>query len=95
MTDTKSNTDRTFAPARVECYSGYKADERPTAFNFQGSRWEIAEILDRWYEGGICAEAPVINYFKVRAACAAGENRFILRYSEDADAWAVLIRVPA
>ncbi len=91
MTDTKSNADQTFVPVRVECYSGYKADEHPIAFDFQGRGWEIAEIIDRWYEGGICAKTPIINYFKVRAACEDREKSFILRYSSDTDAWAVLI----
>ena len=91
MTETESNTDRTFEPVRVECYSGYKADERPTAFDFQGRRWEIVEIIDRWYEGSICAKTPIINYFKVRAACEDREKTFILQYSADTDAWALLI----
>ena len=95
MTETESNTDRTFEPVRVECYSGYKTDERPTAFDFQGRRWEIVEIIDRWYEGSICAKTPIINYFKVRAACEDREKSFILRYSSDTDAWALLIPDPA
>ena len=38
---------------RVEHYSGYKANERPVAFIFQGIHWEVQEIIDRWYEGGL------------------------------------------
>ena len=34
----------------VECYSGHKANERPVAFAFQERCWEVAEIVDRWYE---------------------------------------------
>lgn len=45
----------------VECYSGHKANERPVAFTFQGRHWEVAEILDRWYEGGIEAGRPEAN----------------------------------
>jgi hypothetical protein len=41
---------------QVEAYSGYKANERPVAFIFHGRRWEISEILDRWYEGGVNPE---------------------------------------
>jgi len=37
---------------KAECYSGYKASERPVAFIFQGVRWEVQKIIDRWYEGG-------------------------------------------
>jgi hypothetical protein len=37
----------------VECYSGYKANERPAAFTMQTRRREVAGIVDRWYEGGL------------------------------------------
>lgn len=37
---------------KVEYYSGYKANEHPIAFIFQGIRWEVQEIIDCWYEGG-------------------------------------------
>lgn len=40
---------------QVECYNGYKANERPAAFLFQMRRWKIAEVLDRWYEGGLAS----------------------------------------
>jgi hypothetical protein len=53
---------------QVEAYSGYKANERPVAFIFQGRRWEISEILDRWYEGGMNPEQPIVDYFKVKTS---------------------------
>jgi hypothetical protein len=74
---------------QVECYSGHRANERPLAFTFEGRRWEVVEIIDRWYEGGILPAQPALNYFKVRT----GEGRvFLLRYHSLFDAWAV--RVP-
>ena len=72
---------------QVECYSGYKANERPVAFIFHGRRMEISDILDRWYEGGIDPQAPVIDYFKIKTA---DGNVFILRYEKEADAWMVV-----
>jgi hypothetical protein len=73
----------------VECYSGYRANERPVAFVFQERRWRVEKILDRWYEGGMQAGQPALDYFKVRTT----EGRvFILRYNSLFDAWA--IRVP-
>ena len=71
---------------QVECYSGYKANERPLAFFYQGKRWDIAEIIDRWYEGGLNPSQPALNYFKVRTTD--GKN-FLLRYNSLFDAWAV------
>jgi len=81
------NADRKFESALVECYSGYKVNERPVAFTFQGRRWEISEIQDRWYEGGMNPGEPIINYFKVKAD---DGNVFILQYTAASDAWAVL-----
>lgn len=72
---------------QVEAYSGYKANERPVAFVFQGRRWEISEILDRWYEGGLNPEQPVVDYFKVKTA---DGSVFILRHEAKTDAWTVL-----
>jgi len=73
---------------QVECHSGYKANEYPVAFTFQGHRWEVTEILDRWYEGGIKPNDPVIDYFKVITA----EGRvFLLRYLRHFDSWTVRV----
>ena len=32
----------------VECYSGYRYAEHPTAFSYQGSRLRVVKILGRW-----------------------------------------------
>lgn len=70
----------------VECYSGVKVNERPVIFQFRNRRWEVVEILDRWYEGGIEPGRPALDYFKVRTR----EGRiFLLRYNCLFDAWAV------
>ena len=70
----------------VECYSGFKANERPVAFTFQERRWEVAEIVDRWYEGGLKPGRPQVNYFKVRTV---EGNLFLLRYLSLFDAWSI------
>lgn len=62
---------------RVECYSGYKADERPIRFEIHGRMFEVKENLDRWY--GIDYE-----YFKVRAD---DGNDYILKHSREDDSW--------
>lgn len=73
---------------QVECYSGYKANERPIAFTYHGRRLEISEIIDRWYEGGVKSDQPVIDYFKVRTS----EGQvFLLRYLSLFDAWSVRV----
>jgi hypothetical protein len=77
-----------FEPIQVECYSGYKANERPIAFIFQDRRLEILEILDHWYEGGIESDTPVVNYFKVKTD---DKSVFILRYVVHSDEWSVRV----
>jgi len=73
---------------KVECYSGYKINERPVAFTYQGKRFEIADIIDRWYEGDIEDCQPAMDYFKVRTV---EGNEFLLRYNSLFDAWAIFI----
>jgi len=50
--------------------------------------WEISEILDRWYEGGIKPEAPIVDYFKVETK---DGGIFILRYDAQSDVWLIWI----
>lgn len=77
-----------YEKVQVESYSGYKANERPAAFVYQGHRLEIAEIIDRWYEGGLEARRPEIDYFKVKTT----EGKiFLLRYLSLFDAWSVRV----
>ena len=72
----------------VECYSGYKPNERPVAFTVQERRWKVAEIVDRWYEGGSEGGPPEGNYFKVRTT---EGNIFLLRYLSLFDSWSIQI----
>jgi len=73
----------------VECYSGHRVNERPVAFIFEDRRWEIVDVIDRWFEGGVQPGRPALDYFKVKTL----EGRvFLLRYNSLFDAWAV--RVP-
>ncbi len=66
---------------QVECYSGYRADERPRRFAFAGKagapRHEVEEILDQWYGVGY-------QCFKVRAD---DGNTYILRHQFSEDCW--------
>ena len=70
----------------VESYSGYTANERPVAFTFRERRWEVDQIVDRWYEGGLEPGRPQVTYFKVRTA---EGTVFLLLYVSLFDAWSV------
>lgn len=62
---------------KVECHSGYKADERPVRFQL-GERWlAVEELLDRWYD-------PHALYFRVRAD---DDAVYVLKHEERKDVW--------
>ena len=65
---------------KVECYAGYKADERPLRFTAQapvGRTYEVKEVLDQWYGVGF-------RCFKVRADDGA---IYMLKHIESDDIW--------
>lgn len=65
---------------KVECYAGYKADERPLRFTAQAAgapTHEVKEVLDQWY-------GPGYTCFKVRAD---DDNLYVLKHHEQDDLW--------
>ena len=80
--------DMQYDRIEVECYSGYKTNERPIAFTSRGTRLEVQDIIDRWYEVGHEASRHETSYFKVRTL----EGQvFIIRYQSLLDAWSIQI----
>ena len=73
----------------VQCYSGYRLNESPRAFLFHGRWHTVREVLDRWYEGGVKEEDPIIHYFSVGTG--EGETH-LLRYDSFHDEWTLVIR---
>ena len=71
-------------PIKVECHSGYKADEYPKCFYWNNDRFEIQEIIDRWYQGDRDPEWPVSNYFRVDTTCG---KRYIIKHDTENDEW--------
>ena len=75
---------------QVECYAGYKANETPRAFIYKERRYNIVEIIDRWYEGGRKQGMPQLNYYKVKTE----DNRqYIIRYNHLFNTWALMIEL--
>jgi hypothetical protein len=62
---------------KVECYAGYRADQRPIRFTLGGRILEVREIEDQWY-------SPSVRYFRVRAS---DGDTYILRHDEEMDHW--------
>jgi hypothetical protein len=64
-------------PIRVDAYSGCKANERPSQFVLDEEIYEIAAVLDQWYELSAM-------YFKVQST---EGKTYLLRYDEPEDEW--------
>lgn len=64
---------------RVECYAGYKAEERPVRIVFEAQTLEIAEVEDRWY-------SPGATYFRVLAESG---DRYVLRHDDAQGVWSL------
>ena len=64
---------------KVECYSGYRADQRPVRFYLQHQVLEVMDIEDQWY-------SPSLRYFRIRAS---DGNVYVLCHNEDEDAWSL------
>lgn len=62
---------------RVECYAGYRADERPQRFVLAGRVFEVECVEDQWY-------SPGTIYFRVVAK---DGNRYVLKHDEAQDQW--------
>lgn len=61
----------------VECYAGYRADERPVRFIIGNQTIEVHEIIDRWHGVGY-------RYFKVVGN---DNNIYLLRHDEERYCW--------
>ena len=64
---------------KVECYAGYRPDERPLRFTLGAQVLEVREVEDQWY-------SPSSRHFKVRAS---DGNVYILRHDEEQDRWSL------
>jgi hypothetical protein len=62
---------------KVDCHSGYKADQRPLRFTLGDKVLLVEEVEDQWY-------SPEAIYFRVRAH---DGNMYVLRHHEAEDRW--------
>jgi hypothetical protein len=61
----------------VECYAGYRADQRPLKFTLGDQVFQVEEIEDQWY-------SPSATYFRILAD---DGNVYVLRHDEANDRW--------
>ena len=63
----------------MQCYAGWKADERPVRFRLKDRDFIVEEVLDQWY-------SPNGVFFKVRAD---DGNLYILGHDQPTDEWSL------
>jgi hypothetical protein len=62
---------------RVECYAGYKGDERPVRVHLGACSLEVVTIEDRWY-------SPGATFFRIVVD---GGDHYVLRREDAQDVW--------
>lgn len=75
-----------FKICKVETISSYSYPGEPKKFYYKGRWWQIEDILDRWYEGGLDPERALILYYKIEAE----SQFFILRYLPYFQKWQIV-----
>jgi hypothetical protein len=65
----------------------YRDAQEPYGFEWRDKRFDIACILDRWYEGYLDARRMPLRYFKVKTS---GGEQYVLRYHELFRSWSIL-----
>ncbi len=66
-------------PVEVECYAGYRADERPIRLRLGEETLQVIEVEDRWY-------SPGETFFRVLLA---NGDRYVLRHVDAQDIWSM------
>ncbi len=74
---------------KVECYSGYKADERPRCFYIGNMRFEIQSITDRWYQYQAGEGSDPADYFRIQTT---DSKNYILKHRHDINRWYLVVR---
>ncbi len=73
---------------KVKCHSGYASNEYPLYFYWDNIRFEINDVLDRWYQADHNHDFPPANYFKVKTK---DGKIYILKYEKVSDKWFLYI----
>ena len=66
-------------PVTVECYAGYKGEERPVRFTLGDHVHIVRELQNQWHE-------PDATYFRVHTECG---RTYVLRHDHGQDTWSV------
>ena len=71
-------------PIRVGAIHRRGVEPEPEHFHFGAVTYDVAEIVDRWYQGPRRAGGSVLHYYKVRSR---GDSVFLIAYDTTRDHW--------
>lgn len=74
-------SDEKTRPVDVECYAGYRGEERPRRIDINGRRIEIIEIKDRWI-------TPSHRHFSIIGDDA---STYLIRYDTVRKEWELVL----
>lgn len=63
----------------VQCYSGYRADEKPMSFSLGDTEYVVDKVIDQW-------RSPGFEFFKVLAD---DERVYLLKHDNIKSEWAL------
>jgi len=80
--------DMKFEQITVFTRDEYREAQEPYGFEWRHKRFEVAYIVDRWYEGYLDSKRMPLRYFKVKTS---DGEQYILRFHELFMAWSLLV----
>ena len=75
-----------FETIEVSTHDEYRGAQEPVSFVWHGKKYNVEQIVDRWYEGRIDSTRMPMLYFRVKTQ--SGEI-FLIRYHEFFRVWSI------
>jgi hypothetical protein len=75
-----------FETIEVSTHDEYRGAQEPVSFVWRGKKYNVEQIVDRWYEGRIDSTRMPMLYFRVKTR--SGEL-FLIRYHEFFRVWSI------
>jgi hypothetical protein len=78
------------SPIRVECYSGHTYAQEPRAFEWEGQRYQVEQVVKRWRTpAGPCFRVEVAGISNLKSLI----SHFVdLTYLESTDQWTMTVQ---
>jgi hypothetical protein len=75
-------------PIEVTCYAGFRGYEKPTAFSFENTRYDIVNIIERSIEASTSNRDTV---YRFNVMCS-DNRRFSILYNSHSHRWFIDVK---